>query len=195
MIKIAILSSYNGSGFDALHEASKSGILNAQIVLVISNNTNANVLKNAQKRNIANFVINQKRFPNENIDDKITKLVLQYECDFVFLSGYMKKIEKNLLQAFPNKIINSHPSLLPSFGGKGMYGRFVHEAVVKAKEKQTGVSIHFVNEHYDEGEYILQKSINISQNESVDLVESRVKKLEVQAIVEAFIKISKEFYA
>ena len=189
MIKIAILSSYNGSGFDALYEACKSGILNAKIVLVISNNTNANVLKNAQKRNIPNFAINQKNFPNKNIDEKITNLVLKYESDFIFLSGYMKKIEKNLLQTFPNKIINSHPSLLPKFGGKGMYGRFVHEAVVNAKEKQTGVSIHFVNEHYDEGEYILQKKLKIKEDESVDLVENRVKKLEIQAIVEAFIKL------
>ncbi len=189
MIKISILSSYNGSGFDALYEACKSGVLNAKIVLVISNNTNANVLKNAQKRNISNFVINQKKFPNTNIDEKITNLVLKYESDFIFLSGYMKKIDKILLKAFPNKIINSHPSLLPKFGGKGMYGRFVHEAVVKAKEKQTGASIHFVNENYDEGKYILQKSINIKEDESVDLVENKVKKLEIQAIVEAFIKL------
>lgn len=191
MIKIGVLSSYNGSGFDALYEAINNKVLDAQIVVVISNNTDANVLKNAKKRNIPSFLVNKASFPDVNLDEQITSILVNYECDYVFLSGFMKKIEKTLLSAFPNKIINSHPALLPNFGGRGMYGRFVHEAVVKNKAKQTGATIHFVNENYDEGEYILQKSIDVSEDESVDSVESRVKHLEIEAIVEAFVKISK----
>ncbi len=191
MIKIGVLSSYNGSGFDALYEAINNKVLDGQIVVVISNNSDANVLKNAQKRNIPNFLVNKKVFPNIDLDEQITSILINYGCDYVFLSGFMKKIEKKLLKTFPNKIINSHPALLPKFGGVGMYGRFVHEAVVKNKEKQTGATIHFVNENYDEGEYILQKKIEVHENESIDSVETRVKNLEIEAIVEAFVGLSK----
>lgn len=190
MIKIGVLSSYNGSGFDALYEAINNKVLDAEIVVVLSNNTDANVLKNAKKRAIPNFLVNKKVFPDINLDEQITSILVNYACDYVFLAGFMKKIEKNLLKTFPNKIVNSHPALLPKFGGVGMYGRFVHEAVVKNSEEKTGVTIHFVNENYDEGEYILQKSLEIKENESVLSVETRVKELETKAIVEAFINLS-----
>ena len=102
----------------------------------------------------------------------------------------MKKIESNLLNAFPNKIINTHPALLPSiYGGKGMYGRFVHEAVIKNKEKKSGVTIHYVNEVYDEGEIILTKELELDNNETVDSLEDKIKELESIAIVEAFEKL------
>ena len=190
MKKIGILASYNGSGFIALNEACKSGLIDAKIVVVISNNTAASVLETANKEKIKNYCINSKKYPNENINLKILDTLKQYECDYVFLSGYMKKIDKCLTDFFENKIINSHPALLPDFGGRGMYGRFVHEAVVNAKVDKTGVTVHFVNENYDEGKYILQKSICISQTESVDSVENRVKELEIQAIIEAFKKLT-----
>ncbi len=190
MIKIGILSSYNGSGFIALHKACQSGILNAEIVVVISNNTGAKVLKTAENYGINNYCINVKNSLNENVDLKILNKLKENKCDYLFLSGYMKKIDKCLTDFYANKIVNSHPALLPNFGGKGMYGRFVHEAVVKAKVNKTGVTIHFVNENYDEGKFILQKQIKLSPNESVDSVEDRVKKLELQAIVEAFKKLA-----
>ncbi len=116
--------------------------------------------------------------------------MLEFKIDYIFLSGYMKKIEKNLLKEFPNKIINSHPALLPKFGGSGMYGRFVHEAVIKAKEKESGCTIHYVNENYDEGEYILQKSISLLQDEKVETLEEKIKELEKAAVVEAFLKLT-----
>jgi len=189
MIKIGILSSYNGSGFVAINDACESGDLKAQVVVVISNNTNANVLKTANNKNIKNFCINAKIYPNENIDLKILETLKKYECDYVFLSGYMKKIDKTLIDFYENKIVNSHPALLPNFGGRGMYGRFVHEAVVKQKALETGVTVHFVNENYDEGEHILQSKIQVSPTESVDSVENRVKEIETQTIVEAFKKL------
>ncbi len=189
MIKIGILSSHNGSGYKTLHKACEKGILNAQVALVISNNSDAKVLKSAAKRETPNFIINQKLFPNESLDKKITELMQEYECDYIFLSGYMKKLETILVSTYENKIINSHPALLPKFGGKGMYGRNVHEAVVKAGEKTSGVTIHFVNEHYDEGEFILQKSLELTSNETVDSLEQKIKDLESVAIIEAFQKI------
>ena len=186
MIKIGILSSHNGSGFDALYEAIQDNKLNAEVSVVISNNSSSNVLKNAKKRNISNYVVNSKIYENENLDEKITNLLKEHKCDYIFLSGYMKKIEKNLLKSFENKIFNSHPSLLPAFGGHGMYGSLVHEAVIKQKASKTGVTIHYVNENYDEGEYLLQKSLEVYENESVESLENRVKDLEASTIVEAF---------
>ncbi len=187
--KIGILSSHNGSGFDTIQKACENKELNAQVVLVVSNNTNAKVLEKASNKNIQNFLINSKKYPNENLDEKITNLMNEFEVDFIFLSGYMKKIEKNLVNTYKNKIINTHPSLLPKFGGHGMYGRNVHEAVIKEKENESGCTVHFVNEKYDEGEFILQKSIKLDENESVDSLEEKIKKLESLTIVEALKKI------
>jgi len=192
MIKIGVLSSYNGSGFVALNEACESGYVNAKVVVVISNNTNANVLTTAQNKNIANYCINSKKYPNENVDLKILEMLKKHGCDYVFLSGYMKKIDSLLLDFYENAIVNCHPALLPNFGGRGMYGRFVHEAVVKAKAETTGVTVHFVNENYDEGEHILQKVIEVSPTESVDSVENRVKEIEAFTIVEAFKKLTSQ---
>ncbi|MCP4971322.1 MAG: phosphoribosylglycinamide formyltransferase [Arcobacter sp.] len=189
MKKIGILSSHNGSGFDTIQKACENKELNAQVVLVVSNNTNAKVLEKASNKNIQNFLINSKKYPNENLDEKITNLMNEFEVDFIFLSGYMKKIEKNLVNTYKNKIINTHPSLLPKFGGHGMYGRNVHEAVIKEKENESGCTVHFVNEKYDEGEFILQKSIKLDENESVDSLEEKIKKLESLTIVEALKKI------
>ncbi len=190
MKKIGILASYNGSGFETIQKAILDKKLDAKIVVVITNNTNAGVLEKAESYNIPYFIVNDKRYPGQNIDDKIARLLVEFDCDYIFLSGYMKKIESNLLNSFPNKIINTHPAILPSiYGGKGMYGRFVHEAVIKNGEKKSGVTIHYVNEVYDEGEKILVKELELSQNETVDSLEDKIKNLESIAIIEAFEKL------
>ncbi len=190
MKKIGILASYNGSGFKTIQKAITDGILDAKIVVLISNNASANALKSADELGIDNFVINDKIYPDENIDEKIAKLLLKYDCDYVFLSGYMKKIGKNLLNTFENKIINTHPALLPSiYGGKGMYGSFVHQAVIKNKEKKSGVTIHYVNEKYDDGKIILKKELTLDENETAQSLEDKIKALESIAIIEAFKKV------
>lgn len=190
MKKIGVLASHNGSGFQVLQEAIKSGKLDAKIVVVISNNSNAGVFEKAESYDIPYFVINDKRYPGQDIDDKITRLLLEFGCDYIFLSGYMKKIESKLLAAYPNKIVNTHPAILPSiYGGTGMYGIFVHEAVIKNGEKKSGVTIHYVNEVYDEGEKILVKELDLDANETVETLENRIKDLEKVAIVEAFVKL------
>ncbi|MFW2612152.1 phosphoribosylglycinamide formyltransferase [Aliarcobacter butzleri] len=190
MTKIGILASYNGSGFETIQKAIENKILDAKVVVVITNNTNAGVLEKAESYDIPYFIINDKRYPGQDIDDKITRLLLEFGCDYIFLSGYMKKIESKLLKAYPNKIINTHPAILPSiYGGVGMYGRFVHEAVIKNGEKESGVTIHFVNEVYDEGEKILVKKLKLEVNETVDTLEEKIKNLEKEAIIEAFKKI------
>lgn len=189
MKRIGILSSHNGSGFATIQKACEEKILDAQVVLVVSNNSTAGVLEKAFNKNIPNFIINAKRYPDENLDEKITNLMSEFKVDYIFLSGYMKKIEKNLVSTFENRIVNSHPALLPKFGGKGMYGTNVHKAVHEAGEKETGCTIHFVNEFYDEGEAILQSRVQIEEGSSVEDIENSVKALESKAIVEAFEKL------
>ncbi|QKF60336.1 phosphoribosylglycinamide formyltransferase [Aliarcobacter lanthieri] len=190
MKKLGILASYNGSGFETIQKAIEDGILNAKVEVIITNNSDAGVLEKAKKYGIKSFVINSKLFPNENLDLKIAQTLKEFGCDYIFLSGYMKKIEDNLLKTFPNKIINTHPAILPSiYGGKGMYGHFVHEAVVKNGEKKSGVTIHYVNENYDEGEKILIKELELSENETAETLETKIKDLEKIAIVEAFKKV------
>ena len=180
MKNIAILSSHNGSGLDAIMQACNSDLLPLNVCLVISNNTNAKVLEKAKKYGIASHLVNAKT--DADPDKAIYTLLTEYQCEHIFLSGYMKKLSPLLTCNF--KIINSHPSLLPKYGGSGMYGRFVHEAVIKNNEKTSGVTIHEVNENYDKGKIILQKSLEISPQDNVDTLEEKIKKLEKKAIVE-----------
>lgn len=182
MKNIAVLASHNGSGFEALEASSKH--LNIQICVVITNNSHAPVIEKAKKLHIPTFVINNKT--SQNTAHDILTLLEKYESDYIFLSGYMKKLDLSIIKAYKNRIINAHPALLPKFGGHGMYGRFVHVAVIEAKEKTSGVSIHFVDEIYDSGEIILQKCLDVNENETPESLETRVKLLEKEAIVEAF---------
>lgn len=191
MIRIGVLSSHNGSGFDTIQKACEEKELNSQVVIVISNNSDAKVLQKATDKNIPNFIVNSKKYPEENLDEKITNLMKEFKVDYIFLSGYMKKIEKNLIKNFENRIINSHPALLPKFGGKGMYGTNVHKAVIEAGEKKSGCTIHYVNENYDEGKYILQNEILIDENETVQSLEEKIKELESITIIEALKKTIK----
>ena len=190
MKRIGILASYNGSGFQTIKKACDEGILNAQVAVVVSNNTKANALKTAEQMQIPNFIINTKIYPNDDLDEKIAKLFKDFNCDYIFCSGYMKIIGSKLISSFDKKIVNTHPAILPSiYGGKGMYGRFVHEAVINNNEKKSGVTIHFVNEKYDDGKIILKKELELSDEETVDSLEDRIKDLETIAIIEAFKKL------
>ena len=180
-MNLAILASHNGSALEAIKEAIDSNELPLNISLIISNNSDAKVLQKAAAYNLAHAVVNKKLY--DNPDDKIYSLLKEHKCELVFLAGYMKKVSPKITQNF--RVINSHPALLPKFGGAGMYGRFVHEAVIEAKEQQSGVSIHEVNELYDDGEVILQKTLSLESGETVESLEKKIKKLEKEAIVEA----------
>ncbi|WP_373069414.1 formyltransferase family protein [Sulfurimonas sp.] len=182
MTKIAILASHNGSGFDTIYENAKE--LNISIELLISNNSDSLALQKAKERGIECYLINSKTEPDP--DQKIYDLINDKNCSMIYLSGYMKKISSDLTSNF--KVINSHPSLLPKYGGKGMYGRFVHEAVIKNKDKISGCTLHYVNDVYDDGEIILQNKINLDDQESVESLEKKIKQLEAKTIIEGLKK-------
>ena len=181
MKNLGILASHNGSGFNAIYKAILEKELNFQITLVISNNTNAVVLQNAQKHNVHNFLVNSKT--DKDPDEIIYSLLKEHNCEYIFLSGYMKKLPSKIINEF--KVINSHPSLLPKYGGSGMYGTFVHKAVISNRENESGVTIHQVSQEYDEGEILLQKKLFLSENENVESLEFKIKELEKVAIIES----------
>ena len=186
-MNLAILASYNGTSLDTIYNAIQKKELPLNLKLVISNNTDAKVLQKANKYNLTNALVNATLF--EHPDEEIFRLLKRESIEIIFLAGYMKKLSPIITKNF--KVINSHPSLLPKFGGKGMYGRHVHEAVIKDNETQSGVTIHEVNEHYDEGKIILQKSLQIYPNESAESLEKRIKELEQETIIEALQKFLK----
>ncbi len=184
MKNIAIFASHNGSGFDTILEAIKTKKLPLKISLVISNNTNSPVLQKAKANNINNSIVNQKSC--EDINAKLTELLKQNKCEYIFLAGYMKRLDAVITDNF--KVVNTHPSLLPKYGGEGMYGHFVHEAVIANKDQVSGVTIHEVNAEYDSGKIILQKELFLSEDETVQTLESKIKKLEKVAIVDGLSK-------
>lgn len=185
MQNIAIFASHNGSFLDTLHNAGKNDLLDINISFVVSNNTNANVIQKAKEYDIPNFVLNDKIC--DDVEIELLNLLELYKCKFIVLSGYMKKIPFSLTKNFT--IINSHPALLPNYGGKGMYGRFVHEAVIKNGEKQSGATIHYVSENYDEGGIIVQESLDVLSNDTPETLEAKVKKLEQELIIDALKKV------
>ncbi len=149
----------------------------ANVTLIVSNNPNAGVLNVAEKNNITSLVIEKERFFRG--DGYISELK-NLAIDFIVLAGFLWKIPSVVITAYPNKIINIHPALLPKYGGKGMYGNFVHAAVLSAKEKESGITIHFVDELYDNGKTIFQIACPVYENDTTESLAKRIHELEYE---------------
>jgi len=146
----------------------------ATVVAVFSNNSNATVLEKAKKLDVPTVI-----FSKEELNSgKTLQNINTFQPDWIVLAGFLLKIPENLIEAFPNRIINIHPALLPKFGGKGMYGMHIHKAVVENKEKETGITIHYVNENYDEGNIIFQQSVALSETDTPESVAEKIHALE-----------------
>ena len=148
-----------------------------KVAIVLSNKQGAGVHERAKKLTVPSISFSREAFES---GEAILDILKTYQIDFIVLAGFMSKIADNLLAAYPHKIINIHPALLPKFGGKGMYGMNVHQAVLENKEKETGITIHYVNEHYDEGEFIFQKAVNIEDCKTAEEIAQKVHELEHQ---------------
>jgi phosphoribosylglycinamide formyltransferase-1 len=164
--RIAIFASGSGSNAQKLMEHFKNHE-QGEIVLVLTNNPQAYVLQRADNFEIPTHVFNRNEFYQT---ENVVKLLKNMETDLIVLAGFLWLIPQSLLQAFPNQIINIHPSLLPKYGGKGMYGDHVHTAVLANGETEGGITIHFVNEHFDEGEVIHQARYKIEPGDTLDAV-------------------------
>jgi phosphoribosylglycinamide formyltransferase-1 len=173
MKKIVIFAS--GSGTNAeniiLHFNKKSDV---NVVKIITNNPKAKVLERAKKYSIPTEIITKQELEQEEL---LTNLA-EINPDLIVLAGFLLKFPLSILKKFPNKVINIHPALLPKYGGKGMYGMNVHLAILANKELETGITIHYVNEHYDEGEFIFQKNVSISDCLTAEEVAQKVHQLE-----------------
>lgn len=146
----------------------------AQIALVASNKADAFVLERAKKFGVPTFTFSRKELEAGILLEKLK----EEKIDWVILAGFLLKIPVELIRAFPERMVNIHPALLPNYGGKGMYGSYVHEAVKAAGDTQTGITIHLVNEHYDEGKIIFQAATEVNQDDTPDTIAKKVHALE-----------------
>ena len=191
-ISLGILASHGGSNLQAIMDACDNGSLKANVAVVVSNNSGSSAMRRARKSGIPAYHLSSSTHSDDgDLDVAIKNILKKYSVDLIILAGYMKKIGPSVLRTFHNRVINSHPALLPKYGGKGMYGDRVHKAVVKAKSTETGISIHLVDEHYDHGPIISQKIIAVDSAEGVEFVKKKVQKHEHRFWVTTLNKIQK----
>ncbi len=183
--KIALFASGSGSNAENIINYFQNKNL-FEFPLILTNKSDAYIHHRAEKLNIPCIYIPYVDFKDGR---SIVELLKKHQIDYIVLAGFLLKISETILKAFPDKIINIHPALLPKYGGKGMYGHFVHEAVVANHEKESGITIHYVNENYDEGNIIFQASCEIAANDGPDQVAERVHALEYKHFPEQIEKI------
>jgi len=175
MKKLAIFASGEGTNAERIaHYFVDNETI--EIGVVLTNKENAGVIKRAEKLRLPVEIVPSQAFK----EGKVSKLMRQYEIDFIVLAGFLLRIPEELLHEYPNKIVNIHPSLLPKYGGKGMYGIHVHEAVLAAQETESGITIHYIDEHYDEGDVILQVKCPVLPTDTPETLASRVHQLEYE---------------
>lgn len=180
MYNIVVFASGNGSTLQSVIDAIQDKKLEANIPLVVSNNPKAFALERAKKANIPTYIIKEK--DNEKMDAELVKVLSKYDVDLIVLAGYLKLIGKGLLSKYT--IINTHPALLPKYGGKGMYGMNVHRAVVANHEDYSGVTLHYVNSEYDRGPTIMQTSVKVLPTDTPEDLAARVQSAEKIQLVE-----------
>ena len=177
MKKIAVFASGDGTNAENIcnYFINNKGV---SVVLLATNKKDSFVVKRLKKFSVPVFYFNKEELDNTEV---VQKKLSECSVDFIVLSGFLLKIPKGITSLFLNKIINIHPSLLPKFGGKGMYGENIHKAVVDAKEKQSGITIHYVNNNYDEGNIIFQEKFSLSKNETSKSLSKKIKVLEMRS--------------
>ena len=175
MKRIAILASGEGTNAERIIRYF-TGHPTMKVVVVITNKSEAGVIRRAESLQIPVEYLPASAFK----EGKATEMLQQYETDFVVLAGFLLRIPDDMLGTYPDRIVNIHPSLLPKFGGKGMYGSKVHEAVLASGEKESGITIHYINEHYDEGAIILQAQCPVLPDDTPDSLATRVHQLEYE---------------
>lgn len=185
-IRIAVLISGSGSNLQALLDHIKAGKINGQVSLVISSNSQAYGLERARAAQIETAVIDRKSYPGRSQrEEALLKQLKEKSIDLVVLAGYLEILSKGVIEAFQNKIINIHPSLLPSFSGKGYYGIRVHQAAIERGVKVSGATVHFVNEETDGGPIILQQTVAVDFQDDAALLQKKVLAVEHEILPRA----------
>jgi phosphoribosylglycinamide formyltransferase-1 len=181
-VDLVVFASGEGTTLQTVIDSIENGELDARIVLVVSNKKNAGALKRAVNAGIDVYVINEVE--NRKMDIEVARVLEAYTPDLILLLGYLKRIGKTLIELYPNRIVNTHPALLPDFGGPGMYGNRVHEAVLAAERTESGVTLHYANEEYDRGPIIEQKVVKVEPDDTVQSLAQRVQEAEKIQLVE-----------
>jgi len=184
MKKIVIFASGSGTNAENIIKYFENKEFGS-VVAVFTNNPNAKVIERAKKFHLPTEIFSKA----ELFESKVLQKLNDFQPDLIVLAGFLLKLPENIIESYPNKIINIHPALLPKYGGKGMYGMNVHKAVVENKEKETGISIHFVNENYDEGNIIFQERVALLETDSPENVAEKIHELEQRYFPEIIEKL------
>jgi phosphoribosylglycinamide formyltransferase-1 len=188
-IPIAIFASGNGTNAENIISHLKTiSNLPISVSLIVTDKENAGIHEVALKNNIAIFVIPKSDI---NVGAEILKHLKKNQIEFIVLAGYLKKVPLNILQAYERNVINIHPALLPKYGGKGMYGKRVHDAVIENKESESGITIHYVDEIYDNGEIILQEKCNVLSTDTAETLGEKIHQLEYKHYPEVIVSLLK----
>ena len=188
--RIAVLASHGGSILQAVMDACAVGDLAAQVVMVISNNGGSLALRRAAAAGLRTRHLSSRTHPDPaGLDAAVCAALQAAAADWVLLAGYMKKVGPQTLSAFHRRILNVHPALLPKYGGRGFHGRKVHQAVVAAGERETGATLHFVEEDYDTGPIVAQTRVPVKPNDRAEDLEQRVQAAERKLVVETLAQL------
>jgi phosphoribosylglycinamide formyltransferase-1 len=192
-LRIAVLASGSGSNFQAIVDKIASGQLNARVMVLICNNRNAFALERARQAGIrAEHWSETLAGSRPEFVEGLLRMLKECKVELIVLAGYMKLLPEEVVREYAGRIINIHPALLPKFGGQGMYGMFVHEAVIAAKESESGATVHFVDTEYDRGPIFLQRRVAVIPDDTPELLRERVLKAEHELLPEAIAKFAAE---
>jgi phosphoribosylglycinamide formyltransferase 1 len=193
VLTIGVLASHAGTTAQAVMDACADGRIRGRVGVVISNNSGAEVLRRAAALGIPARHLSQKTCPDPGeLDEAMTRTLRAHGADLVLLAGYMRKVGPLTLAAFDGRIINVHPSLLPRHGGQGMYGRAVHEAVLRSGDPVTGASVHLVTARYDEGPVLSQREVPVAPGDDAGTLEARVRPAERALLVETLSRLARD---
>ena len=184
------MASHGGTNLQAIMDACATGDIYGNVKVVVSNNSRSKALRRASNANIPSYHMSTITHPDTlELERSIKNVMTDHKVDLIVLAGYMKKIGSQLIEDFPKRVDNSHPALLPKYGGEGMYGDLVHAAVINAGETESGVTIHLVDQNYDQGTIIAQVKIPIAPQETVNSLREKIQTKEHSFWIETIEKI------
>lgn len=193
MMRIAVLASHTGTILQTVMDACAGGDLAAQVVLVISNNSSSGAMERARQAGIATAHLSSRTHPDaDQLDTAMAEALDDAKADWVLLAGYMRKLGPRVLERYRNRIVNTHPALLPKFGGAGFFGRRVHQAVLDAGDTESGATIHLVDENYDSGPILAQVRVPVRPGDDVESLEERVKVAERKLVVATLAELAEQ---
>ena len=189
-MRLAVLASHEGTTLQAVLDACARGELNAEVALVVSNNSSSGAMQRAAKAGAVTLHVSRQTHATEQARDAaLLEALQQAEIEWVLLLGFMKKLGEQTLAAYNGRILNTHPALLPKFGGKGFYGRNVHAAVIAAGETESGATVHLVDTEYDTGPLLSQVQVPVLADDTIDTLEARVKTAEQKLLIDTLIEL------